>query len=77
MTDSRLGSGHQPLAEVLGGGLPANGISIIMGLPGTGKTIIAQQYTFTTPARTAPPFTSPPVRAAGEDRPLRPDPRLL
>ena len=46
MTDSRLRSGHQPLDEVLGGGLPANGISIIMGLPGTGKTIIAQQYTF-------------------------------
>jgi circadian clock protein KaiC len=46
MTDSRLRSGHQPLDDVLGGGLPANGISIIMGLPGTGKTIIAQQYTF-------------------------------
>jgi circadian clock protein KaiC len=31
---------------VLGGGLPANAISLIMGLPGTGKTIIAQQYVF-------------------------------
>ena len=46
MDDDRLRSGHQPLDEILGGGLPANGISIIMGLPGTGKTIIAQQYTF-------------------------------
>jgi circadian clock protein KaiC len=46
MTGSRLRSGHQPLDEVLGGGLPASGISIIMGLPGTGKTIMAQQYTF-------------------------------
>jgi circadian clock protein KaiC len=46
MTDPRLPSGHPPLDEVLGGGLPGNGISIIMGLPGTGKTIIAQQYTF-------------------------------
>ena len=46
MTDTRLRSGHQPLDDVLGGGLPANGISVIMGLPGTGKTIIAQQYTF-------------------------------
>jgi circadian clock protein KaiC len=46
MNGDRLRSGHQPLDEVLGGGLPANGISIIMGLPGTGKTIIAQQYTF-------------------------------
>ena len=46
MNDARLRSGHQPLDEVLGGGLPGNGISIIMGLPGSGKTIIAQQYTF-------------------------------
>jgi circadian clock protein KaiC len=46
MNGERLRSGHQPLDEVLGGGLPGNGISIIMGLPGTGKTIIAEQYTF-------------------------------
>jgi circadian clock protein KaiC len=46
MTDSRLTSGHGALDEVLGGGLPAHGISLIMGLPGTGKTIIAQQYAF-------------------------------
>jgi circadian clock protein KaiC len=46
MSDDRLRSGHQPLDEVLGGGLPGNGISIIMGLPGTGKTIVAEQYTF-------------------------------
>ena len=41
-----LRSGHEPLDAVLGGGLPANGISMIMGLPGTGKTIMAQQYAF-------------------------------
>ena len=46
MTDSRLTSGNDALDEVLGGGLPAQGISLIMGLPGTGKTIIAQQYAF-------------------------------
>jgi circadian clock protein KaiC len=46
VSGGRLASGHQPLDEVLDGGLPGNGISIIMGLPGTGKTIIAQQYTF-------------------------------
>jgi circadian clock protein KaiC len=45
MTD-RLLSGHGPLDAVLGGGLPANAISLLMGLPGTGKTIIAQQYVF-------------------------------
>jgi circadian clock protein KaiC len=42
----RLLSGHGPLDAVLGGGLPGNSISLIMGLPGTGKTIIAQQYAF-------------------------------
>ena len=37
----RLLSGHDALDAVLGGGLPANAISLLMGLPGTGKTIIA------------------------------------
>src|SRR5689334_19464961 len=46
MDDGRLPSGHPPLDEILGGGLPAHGITAIMGLPGTGKTILAQQYTF-------------------------------
>lgn len=39
-------SAHGPLDAVLGGGLPANAISLITGLPGSGKTIIAQQYVF-------------------------------
>jgi len=42
----RLLSGHGPLDEVLGGGLPGNAISLIAGIPGTGKTVIAQQYVF-------------------------------
>ena len=42
----RLLSGHAPLDMVLGGGLPANAISLIMGRPGSGKTILAQQYVF-------------------------------
>ena len=46
LRDGALRSGHEPLDAVLGGGLPANGISVIMGLPGTGKTIIAEQYAF-------------------------------
>jgi len=46
MDGGRLRSGHEPLDGVLGGGLPGNGITVIMGLPGTGKTILAQQYTF-------------------------------
>jgi circadian clock protein KaiC len=44
--DNRLVSGHAPLDEVLGGGLPANAITLITGRPGTGKTIVAQQYAF-------------------------------
>ncbi|HTW05020.1 MAG TPA: ATPase domain-containing protein, partial [Streptosporangiaceae bacterium] len=42
----RLLSGHGPLDAILDGGLPSNAISLIMGLPGTGKTIVAQQYAF-------------------------------
>jgi len=51
----RLLSGHGPLDAVLGGGLPANAISLIMGRPGSGKTILAQQYAFRngTPERPA------------------------
>jgi circadian clock protein KaiC len=44
--DDRLPSGHAPLDEILGGGLPANAISLVMGRPGSGKTILAQQYAF-------------------------------
>jgi circadian clock protein KaiC len=42
----RLLSGHAPLDDILGGGLPANAISLVMGRPGSGKTILAQQYAF-------------------------------
>jgi circadian clock protein KaiC len=53
--NNRLQSGHEPLDRVLGGGLPANAISLIMGRPGSGKTILAQQYVFqnATPERPA------------------------
>lgn len=44
--NDRLTSGHEPLDAVLGGGLPANAISLVMGRPGSGKTILAQQYVF-------------------------------
>jgi circadian clock protein KaiC len=46
MADGRLRSGHEPLDDILGGGLPDNGITVIMGLPGTGKTILAEQFAF-------------------------------
>src|SRR5215207_8543507 len=51
----RLSSGHRRLDDLLGGGLPANAINVVIGLPGTGKTILAQQYVFAnaTPDRPA------------------------
>ena len=45
MTD-RLASGSPRLDAVLGGGILCNSINLIMGRPGTGKTILAQQYLF-------------------------------
>jgi circadian clock protein KaiC len=51
----RLSSGRPRLDSVLGGGLPENAINMLIGLPGTGKTILAQQYVFAnaTPSRPA------------------------
>jgi len=42
----RLSSGSDRLDTILGGGLPRNGIILIGGSPGSGKTILAQQYVF-------------------------------
>jgi circadian clock protein KaiC len=42
----RLTSGHPRLDEILHGGLPANGINLIIGAPGSGKTILTEQYIF-------------------------------
>jgi circadian clock protein KaiC len=45
MTD-RLASGSHRLDDILGGGLPLNAITLVTGTPGTGKTMLAQQYLF-------------------------------
>ncbi|MEA2210468.1 MAG: circadian clock protein KaiC [Solirubrobacteraceae bacterium] len=45
MTD-RLLSGDSRLDLILGGGLPGNAIHLIAGPPGSGKTILAEQYAF-------------------------------
>jgi len=44
--DARRTSGDEGLDRILGGGLPMNGINLIMGLPGSGKTILCQQLIF-------------------------------
>ncbi|HMI57860.1 MAG TPA: ATPase domain-containing protein [Gemmatimonadaceae bacterium] len=50
----RISTGNAQADVVLGGGLPAHSINIVMGLPGTGKTVFAEQLLF---------------RNAGEGRP--------
>ncbi|HEY7860659.1 MAG: RAD55 family ATPase [Gemmatimonadales bacterium] len=42
----RVHSGNPQADEVLGGGFPANSINIVMGQPGTGKTIFVEQLLF-------------------------------
>jgi circadian clock protein KaiC len=42
----RLKSGDEGLDQILGGGLPAHGIFLITGLPGSGKTLLCQQFSF-------------------------------
>ncbi|HEV2644470.1 MAG TPA: ATPase domain-containing protein, partial [Candidatus Elarobacter sp.] len=43
---ARISTGNAQADDILGGGFPANSINIIMGKPGTGKTIFAQQLLF-------------------------------
>ena len=42
----RMSSGNAEADYILGGGFPANSINIIMGHPGSGKTILAEQLIF-------------------------------
>lgn len=42
----RISTGHAEADEVLHGGFPEHSINVIMGEPGTGKTILAQQLLF-------------------------------
>ena len=46
LTFDRISTGIPALDEILGGGIPKNSINIIMGHPGTGKTILAEQLVF-------------------------------
>jgi circadian clock protein KaiC len=51
----RITSGSEALDVVLGGGLPRDAIVMLVGAPGSGKTILAQQWVFAnaTPERPA------------------------
>jgi circadian clock protein KaiC len=51
----RIGSGNAEIDSILGGGFPGNSINIVMGQPGTGKTVFAEQLIFAN---------------AGDDRPI-------
>ena len=45
LTD-RMSAGNEEADHILGGGFPANSINIIMGHPGSGKTIFAEELIF-------------------------------
>ena len=61
---TRLKSGHPRLDLVLGGGLSSGALTLITGAPGTGKTLLAQQFVFSNASRrgarrsTCPPSPS-------------------
>jgi circadian clock protein KaiC len=46
VTFPRISTGNPQADSILGGGFPANSINIVMGQPGTGKTIFAEQLLF-------------------------------
>jgi circadian clock protein KaiC len=52
----RISSGDPGLDAVLGGGLPEHAINLVMGLPGSGKTTLAQQYVFANASAERPAF---------------------
>ena len=53
MTD-RLSTGSPRLDDILNGGLLKNGINLITGVPGSGKTILSQQAVFTNATKERP-----------------------
>lgn len=46
ISEKPISSGNREMDEILRGGFPANSMNIIMGQPGTGKTVFAEQLIF-------------------------------
>jgi circadian clock protein KaiC len=46
ISNERVSTGNAQADEILGGGFPKNSINIVMGQPGTGKSIFAEQLVF-------------------------------
>jgi circadian clock protein KaiC len=43
---TRLATGNAELDRILGGGFPTNSLNVVMGQPGTGKTVFVEQLLF-------------------------------
>lgn len=54
MNRKRLHTGIKGLDQVLGGGYPENSLNVIMGDPGAGKSILAEQIAFTNATKERP-----------------------
>ena len=54
MAIERLKTGNSNLDEVLHGGFPLNTINVVMGAPGSGKTILAEQLVFANATQDSP-----------------------
>jgi circadian clock protein KaiC len=50
----RLSTGVKGLDEILSGGVPENAICVVMGSPGTGKSILAEQIAFANASKERP-----------------------
>lgn len=54
MSRKRLSTGIKGLDQVLGGGYPENSLNVIMGSPGAGKSILAEQLVFANASKEHP-----------------------
>lgn len=54
MPSDRLSSGHHRLDLILSGGLHPSSLTLITGSPGSGKTLLAQQFVFANATEAAP-----------------------